>query len=259
MSGSNNQALAFALLQAEQLRRQLEQIDAELRERMADMQAEVDADGNLVLVTPDGRIVAGNVIGPQGEQGPQGEKGDQGEAGPLGPVGPRGERGPAGPQGEKGERGETGPRGPQGATGLKGDRGDTGPRGPQGERGEQGERGSVGPAPGHAWDRTRLAFEVRPGVLGPFVDLRGPPGASGGRGPKGEKGDPGGPGVAVYSLPLSGFEVVIPPEQHGLPSVSDVLVRNPAGGEVGIESVIFQSIVTIRSNVDLTGHIGFVR
>lgn len=118
------------------------------------------------------------------------KKGEDGGSGQCGAAGPQGAKG------DKGEHGDTGPRGPQGATGLKGDRGDTGPRGPQGERGEQGERGSVGPAPGHAWDRTRLAFEVRPGVLGPFVELRGPAGASGGRGPAGPAGSPGEPGPA---------------------------------------------------------------
>ena len=58
-----------------------------------------------------GRIVVGNIKGPQGIQGPQGERGLQG---PAGPVGPQGEKGDTGAQGPKGDKGATGPQGPAG-------------------------------------------------------------------------------------------------------------------------------------------------
>lgn len=58
-----------------------------------------------------GRILIGNIKGPQGIQGPQGERGIQG---PAGPVGPQGEKGDAGAQGPKGDKGATGPQGPAG-------------------------------------------------------------------------------------------------------------------------------------------------
>lgn len=54
-------------------------------------------DGELYLTLSDGKvIVAGKVVGPQGEQGVQGEKGEEGE------QGDQGERGPEGPQGVPG-------------------------------------------------------------------------------------------------------------------------------------------------------------
>ena len=57
-------------------------------------------DGELFISLTDGKvIIAGNVVGPQGEQGEQGETGDQGE---KGEQGIQGERGPEGPQGAPG-------------------------------------------------------------------------------------------------------------------------------------------------------------
>ena len=58
-----------------------------------------------------GRILIGNIKGPQGVQGPQGERGIQG---PEGPVGPQGEKGDTGAQGPQGKPGTTGPQGPAG-------------------------------------------------------------------------------------------------------------------------------------------------
>lgn len=58
-------------------------------------------DGELFISLTDGKvIIAGNVVGPQGEQGAQGETGEKGE------------------QGEQGIQGERGPQGPQGAPGY---------------------------------------------------------------------------------------------------------------------------------------------
>ena len=58
-----------------------------------------------------GKVLIGNIKGPQGIQGPKGERGLQG---PVGPVGPQGEKGDTGAQGPKGDRGATGPQGPAG-------------------------------------------------------------------------------------------------------------------------------------------------
>lgn len=56
--------------------------------------------GELYITLSDGtEIMAGNVVGPQGEQG---EKGEKGESGVQGEQGPAGDPGPAGPQGEPG-------------------------------------------------------------------------------------------------------------------------------------------------------------
>jgi hypothetical protein len=60
-------------------------------------------DGELYISLTDGKvIIAGNVVGPQGEQGEQGETGDQGAQGEQGIQGEVGPIGPAGPQGEPG-------------------------------------------------------------------------------------------------------------------------------------------------------------
>ena len=57
-------------------------------------------DGELFISLTDGKvIIAGEVVGPQGERGEQGEKGDQGE---KGEQGVQGDRGPQGQQGEPG-------------------------------------------------------------------------------------------------------------------------------------------------------------
>ena len=57
-------------------------------------------DGELFISLTDGKvIIAGNVVGPQGEQGAQGETGEKGEQGEQGVQGERG------PQGEPGEPG----------------------------------------------------------------------------------------------------------------------------------------------------------
>jgi hypothetical protein len=57
-------------------------------------------DGELYISLTDGKIIiAGNVVGPQGERGEQGEKGDQGETGEQGIQGDRGPAGPCGPAG----------------------------------------------------------------------------------------------------------------------------------------------------------------
>ncbi|MBD5549469.1 MAG: collagen-like protein, partial [Lachnospiraceae bacterium] len=65
----------------------------------------------MMEVCKMGRILIGNIKGPQGVQGPQGERGIQG---PEGPVGPQGEKGDTGAQGPKGDKGATGPQGPAG-------------------------------------------------------------------------------------------------------------------------------------------------
>ena len=65
----------------------------------------------MMEVCKMGRILIGNIKGPQGPQGPKGERGLQG---PVGPVGPQGEKGEKGAQGPKGEKGVTGPQGPAG-------------------------------------------------------------------------------------------------------------------------------------------------
>ena len=63
-------------------------------------------DGDLYISLTDGKvIIAGNVVGPQGEQGEQGEAGNQGE---KGEQGVQGEQGPAGPEGPPGPQGESG-------------------------------------------------------------------------------------------------------------------------------------------------------
>ena len=63
-------------------------------------------DGELYIELSDGNVIlAGNVVGPQGEQGEQGEigeKGEQGEHGIQGNEGPPGPQGPAGEQGKPG-------------------------------------------------------------------------------------------------------------------------------------------------------------
>lgn len=57
-------------------------------------------DGELCIALSDGKvIIAGNVIGPQGEQGVQGETGEKGE---QGEQGVQGDRGPQGQQGDPG-------------------------------------------------------------------------------------------------------------------------------------------------------------
>jgi hypothetical protein len=60
-------------------------------------------DGDLYISLTDGKvIIAGNVVGPQGEQGEQGEKGNQGETGEQGVQGDPGPQGPVGPSGATG-------------------------------------------------------------------------------------------------------------------------------------------------------------
>ena len=60
----------------------------------------VNPDGDLYVTLSDGKvIVAGKVVGPQGEQGEKGEKGDQGS---------QGEQGIQGVPGEPGKQGEPG-------------------------------------------------------------------------------------------------------------------------------------------------------
>ena len=57
------------------------------------------------------RLLAWNIVGPQG---PMGSAGPTGATGPQGPAGPAGAQGPTGPQGPMGATGATGPQGPAG-------------------------------------------------------------------------------------------------------------------------------------------------
>lgn len=148
---------------------QCRQTVAELRAQIVELQVELRAKVDLRLAeVKDGAPGERGERGPQGERGPAGERGEsgpqgergeigapgrdgkdgaRGEPGEAGQIGPQGERGEAGPQGEAGatgERGEPGISGADGAPGPKGDRGERGESGERGEAGPQGERGIEG-------------------------------------------------------------------------------------------------------------------
>ncbi len=163
--------------QRREWRRELEVIEAqsreavaELRARIAELTAEVNQRVDARLATlrdgapgepgPAGETGPTGPIGPRGERGERGEQGPQGERGEAGPAGPQGERGDVGPAGQRGEPGPVGPQGERGDVGPAGQRGEPGPAGPQGERGEVGPAGERG-------------IEGAPGKLplvGPWVD-----------------------------------------------------------------------------------------
>ena len=85
----------------------------------------------------------------------------------------------------RGKDGKNGEPGPEGEPGPKGD------QGPAGEQGPKGPPGEVGPMPLYRWEGTRLAFELEPGVFGPYADLRAEQGKTGPKGDRGQKGDKG--------------------------------------------------------------------
>jgi hypothetical protein len=116
---------------------------AEMIERLASFDADVDKrlanvhDGEPGRNGRDGEPGQRGVQGEQGlrgEPGPRGDPGEPGRSGEVGLIGPIGERGERGERGEKGDPGEPGRNGANGERGLPGERG---------ERGEAGPRGSL--------------------------------------------------------------------------------------------------------------------
>lgn len=126
--------------QRREWRRELEVIEAQSRQVVAELRAqnlELQAD---IRAKVDARLA-------ELKDGAPGERGEQGPAGERGEQGPQGDRGEPGPQGERGESGERGLQGEAGAAGEQGERGEPGIAGTPGEQGPQGERGADG-APG---------------------------------------------------------------------------------------------------------------
>lgn len=184
--------------------------------------------------------------------------------------------GPPGPPGERGAPGVDGARGEPGA------KGDPGQPGAQGDKGDKGEKGEAGRPPRHEWRGTWLRFENPDGSWGEWVDLRGVPGI-GARGRPGpgidsarvEDGElvlyltdgrrivagpvsGGGSGGARFVKPLSGTEVSVPAEEHGLGRVPSVFILAADGRQAFAEVLADESGVTIRALIPLDGFTAYM-
>lgn len=129
--------------QRREWRRERELIEAQSRETIAELRAQIVELQAELRAKVEARLaeVKDGAPGERGEPGPQGEQGIQGERGQPG------ERGEQGPPGERGERGETGAQGEQGRAGERGERGEPGAAGEAGPAGERGADGAPGKLP----------------------------------------------------------------------------------------------------------------
>lgn len=205
--------------------------------------------------------------GDQGDRGPQGLQGDRGDVGPRGLKGDKGDRGSKGDRGLQGVQGLKGERGPQGLKGDQGDRGLQGTVGPKGDQGKQGERGPKGDkGEKGATGATGRGIAKNKSFVSPAGDLvlvfedgteenvghvRGADGrwVIGG----GSRGNTGTSAAAYYTAALTGTTFSVPAATHGLSIITNVLVRDSDGYEVGVASRVVANDLTLESNVALDG------